>query len=138
MQSPRFVFASAVLVLAGAATQAADQASKPDKFVERSEARLAEMLKGRIAGEPVSCIPLVRSNRLDVIEGVALVYDAGDTIYVARPTDPQMLRRDDVMVIERTSSQLCSTDVVRTIDRTGGYMTGVVFLKQFVPYKKQN
>ena len=138
MQSARIVFASAVLALGAAAAHAADQAPKPDKFVEKNEARLAERLKGRVAGEPVSCIPLIRSNRLEVIEGVALVYDDGNTLYVARPTDSDMLRRDDVMVIERTSSQLCNTDVVRTIDRSGGYMTGVIFLKQFVPYKKQN
>jgi hypothetical protein len=138
MQFARQLFAGAALALAGAATLAADQAPKPDKIVERNEARLAEMLKGRTAGEPVNCIPMVRSNRLEVIEGVALAYDAGDTIYVARPTDPDMLKRDDVMVIERTSSQLCNTDVVRTIDRSGGYMTGVIFLKKFVPYKKQD
>jgi hypothetical protein len=134
MNTSRLTLAAAVLALAGAAAHSAD---KVDKKTEKNEARLAQMLEGRTAGEPVNCIPLVKSQRLDVIEGVALVYDSGDTLYVARPTDPQMLNRDDIMVIDRFGSQLCNTDVVRTVDRNGGYMTGVVFLTKFVPYKKR-
>jgi hypothetical protein len=61
----------------------------------------------------------------------------GDTLYVARPSDPQTLRRDDILVINRFGSQLCDTDVIRTVDRNAGFMTGVLFLKKFVPYKKQ-
>jgi hypothetical protein len=46
------------------------------------------MLEGRTAGEPVSCISALRSNRIEVIEHVGIVYDAGATIYVARPSNP--------------------------------------------------
>lgn len=134
MNTSRLIIAAAVLALAGAA---AHSAGKTDKKTEKNEAKLAQRLEGRTAGEPVSCIALVQSHRLEVIEGVALVYDSGDTLYVARPTDPEMLRRDDILVIDRFGSQLCDSDVVRTIDRNVGYMTGVVFLKKFVPYKKQ-
>jgi hypothetical protein len=125
---------TAVLALAAVTAQSA---GKVDKRTEKNEARLAQMLEGRAAGEPVSCIPLVQSNRLEVIEGVALVYNSGDTIYVAKPKDPTTLGRDDIMVIDRFGSQLCDTDIVRTVDRNGGYFTGVVFLNKFVPYKKQ-
>jgi hypothetical protein len=130
MNTSRLIIVAAMLALAGAAARSADK-------TEKNEARLAQMLEGRTAGEPVSCIPLMKSNRLEVIEGVAMVYDLGDTLYVARPTDPKMLRRDDIIVIDRFGSQLCHTDVVRTVDRSGGYFTGVVFLDKFVPYKKQ-
>lgn len=101
---------------------------------ERSEARLAEMLEGRVAGEPVSCIYTTRSNRLNVMERVGLVYDAGDTIYVARAVDPNMLGSEDVPVIERYSSQLCVNDVMRTIDRNSPSFQGALFLEDFVPY----
>ena len=40
-------------------------------------------------------------------------------------------------VIERFGSQLCHNDVIRTIDRYQGYITGAVFLDEFVPYTKQ-
>ena len=39
-------------------------------------------------------------------------------------------------MIERFGSQLCSNDVMRTVDRTGGYVTGPLFLDDFVPYTK--
>ncbi len=131
MKSTRWFIAAAVLALAAATAHSAD-------WVEKNEAKLAKMLEGRTAGEPVACIPMPKGSRLEVLDGVAMVYNSGDTLYVARPSDPKMLGRDDVLVIERYSAQLCHTDVVRTIDRQGGYFTGVVFLEKFVPYKKQN
>jgi hypothetical protein len=138
MNTPRLIIAG-VLALAAATVQSADQAEpKVDKKTQAGEARLAQRLEGREAGEPVSCIPVLRPNQLEVIEGVALVYDAGDTIYVARPNDPQTLGRDDVVIIDRHTSQLCNTDVVRTVDRNTGFFTGVVFLGKFAPFKKQN
>lgn len=120
---------AAVLLGAGTAAQA-------ETRQERSEARLAEMLQGYQAGEPVTCINAIRSNRLTVIPHVGLVYDAGDTIYVARAVNPGMLDDDDVPVIERYSSQLCRTDVMRTFDRYSPSFTGALFLENFVPYTK--
>lgn len=105
---------------------------------ERSEARLAEMLEGRVAGEPQSCITAFRTNRLEVIENVGLVYKAGDTIWVARASNPRSLSRHDVPVIQRSSSQLCKQDVIRTVDRHSHFISGAVFLENFVPYTKQD
>ncbi|MEO5707644.1 MAG: hypothetical protein ABIT10_01220 [Alteraurantiacibacter sp.] len=103
---------------------------------ERSEARLAEMLEGYTAGEPVSCIYTTRSNRLTVMERIGLVYDAGEVIYVARAVHPNMLDSEDVPVIERFSSQLCVHDVMRTIDRNSPSFQGALFLEDFVPYTR--
>jgi hypothetical protein len=133
MNTPRLLIAAAVLMAAGAAAFSAD---KPTR-AERNEARLAEMIKGRTAGTPVNCISAFLSNKLEVIEGVALVYDAGDTVYVSKPSHPDTMRGDDILVIERSGGQLCHTDIVRTIDRSGGFSTGVLFLDKFVPYRKQ-
>lgn len=124
-------------ILAGAALALAGSSATLAKTPEENEAKLARMLEGRTAGEPVSCISALNSNRIEVIEHVGIVYDAGDTIYVARPSDPRQLGRNDVVVIDRHSSQLCTTDVIRTIDRYQGFTTGAVFLDKFVPYTKQ-
>ncbi|MBB3991174.1 hypothetical protein [Croceicoccus naphthovorans] len=117
----------AVVALSGCAT------STIGASAERGEARLAEMLAGRTAGEPQSCISAFADNRLTVIDETAVVYNAGDTIYVARPDNS--LDTQDVLVIERTGGQLCKQDFVRTVDRTLGFTTGVVFLGDFVPYR---
>lgn len=128
MKSPALILAAAALACTGTLLAADVQ--------EDNEARLARMLEGRVAEEPVTCIAAFRSDRLQVLEKVALVYDAGDLIYVARPDSPDMLGRDDVVVINRFGGQLCHTDIIRTVDRQGGYHTGVVFLDKFVPYRK--
>jgi hypothetical protein len=134
MNTFKALIAAAVLLMAGSTALAAD---KPTR-AEKNEARLEELLKGRTAGEPVSCIPAFQANELEVIEGVAMVYGRGDTLYVGRPTNPKSMRWDDVIVIKRFGGQLCNTDIIHTVDRMSGFMTGVVFLDKFVPYKKQN
>ncbi|TIX48889.1 hypothetical protein [Alteraurantiacibacter aquimixticola] len=111
-------------------------AAQAETRQERNEARLAEMIEGRVAGDPQSCITAIRSNRIQVIPYVGVVYDAGDTIYVARATRPERLRDWDVPIIERFGSQLCRQDVIRTVDRYSGFTTGALFLEDFVPYTK--
>lgn len=123
--------------LTGAALTLAGTAASAATVAQKGEERLARLLEGRTAGEPVGCITTMRSNGLKVIDEVGVVYDAGETIYVARPADPRMLRRSDVLVLDRFSpSRLCTNEPMRTVDRHGGYFTGVVFLEDFVPYKK--
>ena len=125
-----------VMILAGAAIALTGTTAALAKTQEQNEAKLARMLEGRTAGEPVSCISALNSNRMEVIEHVGIVYDSGSTIYVARPTDPRQLGRNDVVVINRFGGQLCTTDVIRTVDRYQGFTTGAVFLDHFVPYRK--
>lgn len=134
MNTSRLLVAAAMMVFAGAAAQAADKSER----TEKAEAKLSQMLEGRTAGTPVTCIPAFRSNQLQVIEGVALVYRSGDTLYVARATNPESMRWDDILVINRMGGQLCHTDIIRTVDRMSGFNTGVVFLEKFVPYTKKN
>ena len=125
------------MMLAGSALVLGGTTAALARTPEQNEAKLARMLEGRTAGQPVSCISAMHSNRLEVIEHVGIVYDSGDTIYVARPSDPRQLGRDDIVVINRFGSQLCTSDVIRTVDRYQGFTTGAVFLDEFVPYTKQ-
>lgn len=103
---------------------------------EKGEAQLAKMLEGRTAGKPQSCISAQISDRLQIIDQTAVAYNVGNTIYVARPDQPKSLNTDDILVINRTSGQLCKQDIVRTIDRTSGFTRNVIFLGDFTPYRK--
>ncbi|MBA4353660.1 MAG: hypothetical protein C0409_03100 [Novosphingobium sp.] len=121
--------AAGSLLLAGAAADA-----KPRLTPEQA---LAKVLEGRVAGEPVDCIytPRVMSTR--IYDKTAIVYDAGNTIWVNRPeSGARMLDDNDIMVTTPFGSQLCSVDIVRMIDRSAGFWRGSVGLGQFVPYKK--
>lgn len=130
MKTFAMILAGTALALTGA-TAASAQTRQ-----EKNEARLAKMLEGRVAGEPVSCISTLRSNNdLQVIDYVGIVYDAGDTIWVSRPNDPKSLTWSDIPIFDRFGSQLCKQDITRTIDQSGNF-TGIVFMGDFVPYRK--
>jgi len=103
---------------------------------ERAEQAFQELIEGRTAGEPTNCINTFQSRRLRVEENVGLVYERGDTIWVARARNARSLDRWDVPVIERYGSRLCSNDVMRTIDRNSGMFSGVLMLDDFVPYTR--
>ena len=101
------------------------------------EEKLARLLEGRVAGEPQDCIYLPRIRSSEIIDGTAIVYDAGSTIYVNRPrSGADTLDDDDIMVTDTHGASLCRIDVVRLHDRTSFFYDGFVGLGDFVPYKR--
>lgn len=125
----------ALVLAAGAALAAAPALQAGEKVT--GEAKLAKILEGRVAGEPVSCIflPSVRTAR--IVPKTAIVYEAGSTIYVNRPVSgAEQLSRDDVMVTHPTGSQLCNVDIVQLRNSSDHFWSGSVGLGQFVPYTR--
>jgi hypothetical protein len=101
------------------------------------EAKLAKALEGRVAGEPVNCISLSRVRSSRIIDDTAILYEAGSTIYVNRPrAGRESLDRWDTLVTKLFTSQLCNTDVVHLYDTSSRIQTGLVFLGEFVPYRR--
>ncbi len=113
----------ALLVLPGAAN------ADPE-----GEAKLAKMLHGRVAGKPVACLSTRLASSV-VIDGTAIVYRNGSTLYVNRPrTGAAELDNDDILIVNQASSQLCSIDKIDLIDRGSRLWRGFVVLDSFVPY----
>jgi hypothetical protein len=103
----------------------------------KGEKRLAKLLEGRVAGEPVRCIRALPTQRMQTIDGTAYVYGSGDTIYVQRTRDPSAIDDDDALVTTRfNASELCALDITTTVDRVLGFFTGAVFFEDFVPYTR--
>ena len=117
-------------VLAVTAMPASAQRGTPEQQLERA-------LRDRVAGEPVDCINLrsVRSSR--IINGTAILFDAGGTIYVNRPrSGASSLSNWDTQVVRPFNSQLCQVDTIRMVDPASGFYRGTVFLGEFVPYRR--
>lgn len=124
--------ATAALGLLAAPVQAEEPAGKT-----RGETELAKLLEGRVAGEPKRCIRTLGARPLNQIDGTAITYREGNTIWVNYTRNPESIDDDDIMVIKRFGgSSLCRTDHIDLISRTGGFYTGVIFLDEFVPYKR--
>lgn len=101
----------------------------------RGEAKLAKLLDGRVAGEPQNCISTTGSRSLKQVDGTALTYRSGDTVWVNYTRNPQSIDDSDIMVIKRFSgSRLCRSDQVHLVDRTVGFLSDVLMLDDFVPY----
>jgi len=124
----------AIALAAGAALLAGSAVAAKPKLT--GEEQLNKLLDGRVAGQPVNCLPLFDTRDQQVIDKTAIVYGTGRTIWVNRPTNAQDLDRDDVMVSDIHTSQVCKLDVVRLHDRSGGWYRGFVGLEQFVPYRR--
>jgi hypothetical protein len=125
-----------ILTLAAAAAAFAPaQARSPDP--DKGERELARALEGRVAGEPVGCIDLHRVRSSRIINRTAIVYDAGGTIYVNRPRSGARSLKDwDVMVTRPFGSRLCRVDTVQMYSPGSSMLGGIVFLGDFVPYKR--
>lgn len=113
-------------------------ASAQSRSARDGEARLTRMLEGRTAGVPLGCVSTLNtSDELIVIDEVGVVYDSGNTFYVARVTEPEKLRwTDRVEFVRASHKRLCATDKVWTFDRYTGLSTGMVQLGEFVPYRR--
>jgi hypothetical protein len=102
------------------------------------ENELAETLRGRTAGPPVSCVNqrLLRGNR-SVGEG-AIVFEASNNlIYVNRPPAgcPE-LDSGRTLITRTTTSQLCRGDIVTVVDPVAGFSYGSCGLGDFQPYRR--
>ena len=124
------------LALAAAATMALT--AGPSTAGERlsGDAKLAKLLEGRVAGEPRSCINTRVNQNSEVIDGTAVVYGRGRTIWVNVPENAQDLDDNDALLIRQFGPQLCRQDIVTTFNPFGGFYTGNVFLRDFVPYTR--
>jgi hypothetical protein len=125
------IFIGALLVLA--APVIAGETGKA-----RAEAKLAKALEGRVPGKPVRCLYLRDIRSSEIIDGTAILYRTnGNKLYVNRPEMGQnSLHRNDVLVTNTHSSQLCSIDIVRLYDTGSRMQKGSVGLGEFVPYTK--
>lgn len=124
-----------VITIAAAAI-AAIPAAASAKARLAPEDQLAKLLEGRIAGAPQDCLPLSAVAGSRVIDGTAIVYDAGSTLWVNRPDSGASLLHRDYMLVNRTSGrQLCSGDASKLRGQTNLIDRGSVSLGAFVPYR---
>jgi hypothetical protein len=133
MRTFSLLFAGVAILSTAVPAAAATRTARPTP-----EQRLAKLLAGRVAGEPVHCISLRDIRSSEIIDGTAIVYrTGGNRLYVNRPRGgAQQLDYDDVLVTRTSTSQLCSIDIVRLVDRTSRFETGFVSLDDFVPYAR--
>lgn len=123
----RFTLAASALAIAATPLLA----KAPD------DAALDRLLAGRSAGQAVPCLTLSRVQTSTVVDGVAIVYRVGSTLYVNRPRDgADRLDQDDAVVNRTAATRICQGDPIQTQDRFTGTLRGAITLGEFVPYRR--
>jgi hypothetical protein len=121
---------AAALSLLGCTNVSAVNPQGPALALERT-------LDGRIAGEPVDCIRLGDHLDTEIVQGTAIVWNEGQTLYVNRPrAGAESLDRSATLVTRALGPRLCTGDTVSLIDSLSGMTTSVVRLGPFVPYRR--
>ena len=127
MQS-RFHTALGVALFGLAAAAAAPLAS--------GEAKLAQALDGRTAGKPLNCLKL-RKVRSIIIDGTAVIFESAGTLFVNRPlAGAATLSASNALLVSSLTDEICRGEGIRLFDNASRVETGLIFLGQFVPYRR--
>jgi hypothetical protein len=104
-----------------------------------ASAELADALKGKVPGKPVSCINLRDIRSTKTIGDRTLLYEtSSQLVYRNDPVGGCPASAPGRTLITRTpSTQLCRGDIVRVVDLTAGFDVGSCGLGDFTPYRSQ-
>lgn len=127
-------------LLAGCTANAMETSNaQADPLSERDQRRMANLLDGKIPGDPQSCITTRPTTQSSIIGNRAILYRQGAVVYRNDldgicPT----LNSDSVLVSQRYgSSQLCSGEIVQVRDPHSGVSFGSCVLGEFTPYRDE-
>ncbi len=125
------------LLLLTAALGACSTGPQPGRSA-KAEAHLQQLLAGKVAAKPTSCLPHYRSNDMVVIDDNTIVFKAGRTVY---RNDFQggtcsNLGSGHYAMLTRTwgGSGMCRGDIAEVYDTMSGMTVGSCVLGDFVPY----
>lgn len=98
--------------------------------------QLEKALRGRTPEKPVDCISMSDASSTQIIDGTAILYRVGSTIYVNRPRGgAKSLRKDDILLTRSFGNRLCRPEIVNLIDPASRQVRSFVSLGEFVPYR---
>ncbi|MCM8729518.1 hypothetical protein ACFO8O_00860 [Hephaestia sp. GCM10023244] len=126
----------ALVLLGGCATTAQDQAANADRQA-KTEAEIADTLKGLTPGEPKSCIDQTRVQNVRKYAGAIIYEYSPREKYRNNVSDGCFgLSRGDIIVTKTPTSQLCRGEIITMVSPGSRMPSGSCGLGDFVPYKK--
>lgn len=113
----------------------------PAEYTRTADAQqeLEKALAGRVAGQPVNCIPSFRSSDMQIIDDWTLLFKQGSTVYLQTPRGgcPGINSHRNILVTYlRGTTQLCSGDINHLFDPVSGIGGGACVFSDFIPYTK--
>lgn len=125
-------------LIAGCAPSGAAEAGAA-ALSPRQVERLDKQLAGKVAGEPIRCLPNYRtSETIRISDDILLYRSGGNLVYrnTLKNSCPGLARDSDIMVVRQFGSSTCEGDFFHLVDRTSGIRGPTCVFGEFVPYRK--
>lgn len=129
---------AALAPIALTACAAGQQSTEAEALTPRQLAVLDRELGGKVAGEPVSCIPgRTADQTIRVSDDILLYRVSGRLVYKndLRSSCPGLARDNDVIVTRIYGNGPCRGDIIRLVDRSSGISGASCSLGDFTPYR---
>jgi hypothetical protein len=126
------------LLIAGGLLASCTTAPQPTQRSAAKEAELAQLLAGKVAQRPISCLPHYRSSDMRVIDDDTIAFrDGSRRTYVAHMNGGCSNLGNTsyaLMTHQFGSADLCSGDIARVVDTMNGMTVGSCAFGEFTPY----
>ncbi len=127
------------LILIGSAIASCTTAPPPPARSAEARAELQTLLAGKVAGQPMACLPHYRADNMIVIDDNTIAFRDGKTVYRndLRSGCARLGNTFYTLVTRRVGgSGLCSGDLAEVVDFSSGTTVGTCVLGDFVPYRQ--
>jgi hypothetical protein len=126
------------LLLIGAALASCTTAPPQPTRTAQGQADYELLLAGKVAGNPISCLPSYRADDMIRIDDQTIAFrDGSSRVYVAhmRGACSNLTSGNNALVTKSFGSGLCSGDIARVVD-TNHITVGSCAFGDFIPYTK--
>ena len=121
-------------VLTGCTYAPAQQAPMVD---QRAQARLNQLLAGKVPGRPQACLPHFRADDMVVIDDYTIAFrDGTDRVWINKPPGGcNLLSAGPYALVTHTSiGSTCRGDIANVADTMNHASVGTCVFSDFVPY----
>ena len=112
----------------------------PEPRSASAEAHLQSLLAGRVASQPMACLPHYRADNMVVVDDNTVVFRNGRTVYRNDFQGGACSRLGSgfyALLTRRTGGTgLCRGDIAEVVDTSTGINVGSCVLGDFVPYTR--
>lgn len=126
------------LLLAGGVLVSCTTAPEPTRRSADKQAELAQLLAGKVAQRPISCLPHYRADDMRVIDENTIAFrDGASRTYVTRMNGAcNNLGGPSYALVTNKygTADTCSGDIARVVDTLNGMTVGSCSFGEFTPY----
>jgi hypothetical protein len=112
---------------------------EPQTRSARAEAQLQQLLAGKTAGQPVSCVPRYGSGNMIVIDDNTILFrQSGNLVYRAEMQGGCSRLGSGAYALKTNrfgGSGLCRGEIAELVDLQNGFSVGSCSFSEFVPYR---